>query len=118
MLCNGGSTGIATVNVNGGTNPISYSWSPSGGTAATANNLPAGNYTVTTTDANGCTSTDNVTISQPAVLAASASSTPALCNGSSDGDASSAVNGGTTPYSYQWTGGGDGRDSGRAVNCG
>jgi hypothetical protein len=105
VLCNGGNTGIATVNVNGGTNPITYSWSPIGGSTATANNLPAGNYTVTTTDANGCTSVDNVTISQPTILAASASSSPALCNGSSDGNASTVVNGGTTPYTYVWSGG-------------
>ncbi len=106
VLCNAGNTGIGTVNVAGGTAPITYAWSPSGGSAATANNLTAGNYTITTTDANGCVSIDNITISQPAILSASANSTPALCNGATDGNASSTVNGGTTPYTYSWSGGG------------
>jgi gliding motility-associated-like protein len=106
VLCNGGSTGIGAVNVAGGTAPITYAWSPAGGTGATAANLAAGNYTVTTTDANGCISADNITISQPPVLAASASSTPALCNGAADGNANTTVNGGTTPYTFSWSGGG------------
>jgi hypothetical protein len=43
--------------VSGGTGPYSYSWSPSGGNAAQANNLSDGCYTVTVTDAASCTST-------------------------------------------------------------
>ena len=41
---------------------------PSGGTAATATGLSAGTYTVTETDANGCTATRNFTITQPTVI--------------------------------------------------
>jgi hypothetical protein len=55
VICFGTSTGIASVNASGGTGSFSYLWSPSGGTAATANGLSAGNYTNTITDANGCT---------------------------------------------------------------
>ena len=54
--CNGGSDGSATVNVSGGTSGYSYVWFPSGGSAATASNLAIGSYSVTVTDANGCTS--------------------------------------------------------------
>ena len=50
VSCNGGSNGTATVIANGGKTPYSYSWSPSGGTGATASGLAAGSYTVTITD--------------------------------------------------------------------
>src|SRR5690606_26358947 len=48
--------------------PYTYSWSPTGGTSATATGLSAGNYEVTVTDANGCTVTETFTITQPAVV--------------------------------------------------
>src|SRR5690606_38179890 len=51
ILCNGDATGTATANVSGGALPLTYSWSPSGGTADTATDLTAGTYTVTVTDA-------------------------------------------------------------------
>ncbi|SFS46515.1 T9SS type B sorting domain-containing protein [Sphingobacterium wenxiniae] len=63
----GGSDGSATVDVMGGTAPYTYSWSPTGGTGATATGLSAGVYTVTVTDANTCTYSHNVTIEQQAV---------------------------------------------------
>jgi hypothetical protein len=47
--------GAATVNATGGTGAYTYSWSPSGGTTATASNILGGSYTVTVQDANGCT---------------------------------------------------------------
>ncbi len=102
--CNGNSDGSATVTPGGGTSPYNYSWSPSGGTGATANGLSAGGYTVTVTDANLCTTTANVTLTNPAVLTASISgSNDPLCNGNSNGNATVTAGGGTTPYSYSWT---------------
>ena len=50
ISCNGGTNGSATITPSGGSAPFTYSWSPSGGSAATANNLAAGTYVVTTTD--------------------------------------------------------------------
>src|SRR5690606_9507667 len=52
--CNGASDGSGTVTAAGGTAPYTYMWS-NGMTTATANNLTAGNYSVTITDDNGCT---------------------------------------------------------------
>ena len=54
--------GSATVTPSGGTGPYTYSWSPSGGTSATASGLSAGTYTVTVIDANNCSTTAMVTI--------------------------------------------------------
>ncbi|WP_294231618.1 T9SS type A sorting domain-containing protein, partial [uncultured Chryseobacterium sp.] len=70
IACNGGATGTATITVTGGTSPYTYSWSPSGGTGATASGLVAGTYTVNVTDANGCTLSRTVTITQSAPVAA------------------------------------------------
>ncbi|SHK71168.1 Por secretion system C-terminal sorting domain-containing protein [Epilithonimonas mollis] len=82
IACNGGSTGIATINVLGGTTPYTYSWFPSGGTAATANGLSAGTYTVAVTDANGCTLSRTFTITQAApVSAPTGASTQTFNNG-------------------------------------
>ncbi|MCB9185746.1 MAG: hypothetical protein H6601_03285 [Flavobacteriales bacterium] len=52
--CNGSGTGTATVTATGGEAPYTYAWS-NGGTTATISGLMAGSYSVTVTDANGCT---------------------------------------------------------------
>ncbi|MFC4164220.1 T9SS type A sorting domain-containing protein [Epilithonimonas zeae] len=104
VSCNGGSNGSATVNVSGGTAPYTYSWSPSGGTNVTASGLAAGNYTVTVKDAANATKTQSFTITEPTVLAATTSSSPASC-GSNNGTASVTPSGGTSPYTYLWSNG-------------
>src|SRR5690606_1357435 len=88
VSCNGGSNGTASVAVSGRTPCYSYSWSPSGGTAATATGLSAGVYTCTITDANSCQITRAVTINQTAALNATVSKTDVSCNGGSNGTAS------------------------------
>jgi gliding motility-associated-like protein len=101
VSCFGGNNGSATVNPVGGSTPYTFSWSPSGGTAATASGLIAGTYTVTVTTNNGCTSTATATITQPAGMTLTMSAVTATC-GASNGQASVVVTGGTTPYSYSW----------------
>lgn len=102
LMCNGVCTGSATVNASGGTAGYSYSWSPSGGTGSTAGSLCAQSYTVTVTDANGCTTTQSTTITQPASITASATSTPSSCSGNT-GTATASASGGTGSYSYSWS---------------
>ena len=55
--------GSATATTSGAVGPVIYSWAPSGGTSATATGLLPGTYTVTITDANGCSSTATTTVS-------------------------------------------------------
>ncbi|MQP63669.1 hypothetical protein GFJ99_13305, partial [Flavobacterium sp. LMO6] len=103
IACNGGSNGSATVSVSGGTAGYTYSWAPSGGTAATASGLSAGTYTVTVTDANSCTATQSFTITEPTALVATpASQTNVSCNSGSNGSATVSVSGGTAGYTYSW----------------
>jgi gliding motility-associated-like protein len=95
--------------VASGTPPFTYSWSPVGGTGMNATNLPAGIYTVTVTDANGCVSVDNTTVIEPPVLTSLISvSTNILCNGGTDGSATVTATGGTGAYAYTWSSGGSG----------
>jgi hypothetical protein len=102
VSCNGGNNGSATVTAVGGTAPYSYNWSNVCATTSN-NNLTAGTYTVVVSDANGCSYTTSVTITEPAVLTLTTSSTNVLCNGGSDGSASVTANGGTAPYTYAWS---------------
>ncbi len=106
VLCNGGSTGTATVTASGGTAPYTYLWNPSGKTTATVTGMSAGTYTITITDNNGCTGSATVTITQPAPLAANASNIiDPKCNGG-QGSATVAASGGTAPFTYLWNPGG------------
>ncbi|MET3026474.1 MBG domain-containing protein [Flavobacterium sp. UW10123] len=103
VSCNGGSNGTATVNVLGGAGNYTYQWTPTGGNAATATGLQAGTYTVTVTDGNACVKTQDVTISEPAVLSATQTQTDVLCNGGSTGTATVNPLGGAGDYTYAWT---------------
>jgi gliding motility-associated-like protein len=102
VSCNGSCDGTATVNASGGTAGYTYSWAPSGGTAATAGSLCAGTYTCTITDANGCAITRTYTITQPSVLTATTTQTNVSCNGGCDGTATVTASGGTAGYTYFW----------------
>ncbi|MGQ3013783.1 MAG: T9SS type A sorting domain-containing protein, partial [Flavobacteriales bacterium] len=106
ISCNGDSTGTATVTVSGATAPYTYSWSPYGGTAATAAGLVAGTYTVTVTDSNLCQTTQNFTLTESPALAVQVSSADLSCFGANNGYAAVTVSGGVGPYTYSWTGGG------------
>ena len=103
VSCNGATNGAATIMASGGTPSYTYSWAPSGGTAATATGLAAGSYTCTITDANACTKTQTVTLTQPTALVSSISSqTNVACSGGTNGAATIMASGGTPAYSYSW----------------
>lgn len=100
----GGSNGTATANPSGGTGLYTYLWSPTAQTNATATSLSAGTYTVTITDANGCSKKDSVTVTASGTLSASITgSNNVTCNGGSDGSITVTPTGGTSPYTYLWT---------------
>lgn len=103
VLCNNSATGAATVTASGGASGYTYVWAPTGGTSATATGLIATNYTCTITDANGCTTNQTVTITEPTAIASSVSSQSNVsCNGGSDGSATVFVSGGAGSYTYSW----------------
>lgn len=106
VLCNGGCTGSVTVNATGGTGALTYSWSPVGGFAGSSLNniinLCSGIYSVTVTDALGCSITGTIDIGEPAVLTTSVVSANATCNLLCNGASTLSAFGGTAPYNYNW----------------
>jgi len=108
VLCFGGSSGSATATPAGGTGPYTYSWDTTPvQTTSTASGLSAGSYTVTITDANSCTTTANVTVTQPAtgISGSVSSQTDVFCFGGATGSVTVAGAGGTSPYEYSINGG-------------
>ncbi len=99
--CFGGANGTATIAGSGGTIPYQYLWTHNNSTNATSSNLTAGNYSAIITDANGCTSSSSVIITQPSQLNLNATSLPSYC-GNAIGSVQANVSGGVSPYTYQW----------------
>lgn len=102
--CFGYSNGSATISVNGGTAPYSYTWMPSNSTSSIATNLSAGTYTVNIQDVSGCSTVHTLTLNQPPDMTVQAIPINSIsCFNGSDGSASVTVSGGTSPYSCNWT---------------
>lgn len=98
-LCNGSATVVAT----GGSGTYDYIWK-SGSIDSIAENLCAGNDTVTVTDQNGCQRSLGIYISQPSQIVAVITNNPLiLCAGDTTGTATVDVNGGLEPYTFEWT---------------
>lgn len=103
-ICYGASNAQAEVGGIGGTLPYQYSWftllgSPTG---AIQTNLLSGNYSVALQDALGCTDTINFAVSQPDSLSYQVNLKGISCFGNCDADIEVIVNGGISPYSYNW----------------
>ncbi len=101
--CFGANNGTAAATMTGGTGPYTYSWS-TGATQSSISNLQSAIYTVAITDANGCSSTATVNVSQPTALTVAATATATSC-GQNNGTASVTANGGTGSYNYSWSNG-------------
>lgn len=100
-ICNGASTSLSA---SGGTG---YAWSPSSGLSATNISNPSANpssttvYTVTVTS-NGCTASDNVTVTVNPLPTVNAGSDASIPNGTST-SLSGTASGGSGSYTYSWS---------------
>lgn len=104
ILCHGAANGSILVSASGGAPPYAYSWS-NGGSANEITNLTPGTYSVTVTDAGGCTQEASATVNEPPALNLSVSGANVSCPGAGDGTASASVSGGVPPYAYAWSNG-------------
>jgi hypothetical protein len=101
----GANDGTATANPSGGTAPYTYLWS-NNETTQTIADLTPGIYTVSVTDANGCSALQTLTVNTFGCdLVATSSATNTSCNGSADGLASVSLTGAVNPVSYAWSNG-------------
>lgn len=97
------SDGQINVTVTNGSSPYTFQWS-NGRTTEDILNLAEGNYTVTVTDANGCSASKQFVISV-GVRVASAIVKQITCNGNNNGSIDITAGGGSSPYTYRWSNG-------------
>ena len=101
LNCYGDANGTINLTVGGGIPNYTYNWS-NGLASVSANNLTAGNYQITITDAVGCSAVVSKTISQPAGINATTAATGAAC-ARPTGTASVTANGGAGGLTYLWS---------------
>ncbi len=101
ILCAGDMNGGFVITPSGGTAPYTYLWNTNNLTN-TISNIGAGNYSVTVTDANGCSLVQNLTLNAPNPLTASTGATSLFCATDQNGVAFINVSNGTAPYIYNW----------------
>ncbi len=106
LSCFGSKDGRITVEAKGGIQPYTYIWPFFGNLqGTTVDKVNAGTYGVIITDANGCKSTQNLTVKEPAKLVASidvANSSNVRCNGENNGTISVVCNNCQGASTYLW----------------
>jgi gliding motility-associated-like protein len=105
VVCNGQNNGIINVTASGGVAP--YEFSLDGGTYQNNglfNTVGAGNHVVTIRDANGCSKTQNITVTQPNILSLNGNTNEASCDGGNDGLIILNTAGGNSSYQYSLDG--------------
>lgn len=101
VSCFGESSGSIALTVWGGTPPYSFDWN-SGSSTEDLVNIPAGNYNVSISDYNNCTSSSSYEINQPPLLNGEMSANNVACFGDGSGSVSIAIVGGESPFDYSW----------------
>jgi gliding motility-associated-like protein len=103
--CYDGNDGWTIVKAEGGIGSYSTLWS-NGETTSLISGLTAGTYTATMTDENGCSVSDEVTITQPDEIVTSIDNIiDVKCGGECTGEARVLAIGGIQPFSYTWNNG-------------
>ncbi|HXK80772.1 MAG TPA: gliding motility-associated C-terminal domain-containing protein [Bacteroidales bacterium] len=101
VQCHGYTNGSIDVSVSGATPPYNYLWS-NGAITQDLHNIPAGTYTLSVTDHNGCLWTDITMVTEPDTLISMIIDTDITCFGDNDGTITVSTNGGNPPYNYTW----------------
>jgi len=111
ITCPGGSNGSLSATISQGEAPFIYNWS-NGNSSTAISNLNQGNYSVSITDNNGCTSNDALQLDAPSPWSNIIIPQASTC-GNNNGSALLLINGATSPYSVVWS---DGQTLPNAIN--
>lgn len=104
--CPGQSNGSASfLGAAQGTPPYTLDWIGGGGGLPNLNDVPAGNYTLLVTDANGCTLSETVQVPEHEAPTVAPAIQPITCFGANDGGISVLVSGGTPGFGFVWSNG-------------
>ena len=101
------SNGSIDANVTGGVAPYTYLWSYNNATSQDLTNIPAGNYVLTVTGANGCTNTVSVDVgnNNPPINVTATSMPNTVCNASPNGSINITVTPPNPGYTFFWSNG-------------
>ncbi|HAP70341.1 MAG TPA: hypothetical protein DCR04_11565 [Flavobacteriales bacterium] len=103
ILCAGETNGTAAATAAGGTAPYTYQWTDIfQSTTTLIENLGQGPYTVTVTDALGCSADTTVIVVEPALIRVELVPGNDTC-GLGNGAVQAVMIGGTAPFVYQWS---------------
>jgi len=105
VSCFAQNDGEITLNSTAGKAPFNFIWSPALSNNSVQQNLAAGDYFVTFSDANNCSDTLSTIITQPDSLSLYVALDSISCFGRNDGKLRAFVTGGTPQYSYVWSNG-------------
>ncbi|MFN4254446.1 MAG: OmpA family protein [Saprospiraceae bacterium] len=105
IKCAGQNEAALEAEVSGGKPPYKFNWSNPAASGDSPKNLPAGNFSLTITDAVGSTATANLNVKQPENLTITAKVDASASTGNSDGKASARASGGAGKYDYKWDNG-------------
>lgn len=114
VSCNAATDGVINISVSGGMPNYSYLWSD-GPTTQNRTGLTAGTYTVTVTDARGCTATLTETINLLSNISLSSTQTNISCAGSNNGSISVTAVGTNPPFNVAWSGPANGNPAGDEI---
>ncbi|MCF0207419.1 MAG: SprB repeat-containing protein, partial [Bacteroidales bacterium] len=103
VTCYGFNNGIMSAVPSNGVEPYEYSWSTTLHNQ-TIDNLVPGTYSVTVTDANGCSARATASIIEPPLFLYSVTPNQGICYGDETNITATAT-GGTQPYTYEWSDG-------------
>ncbi|MFN8207456.1 MAG: T9SS type A sorting domain-containing protein [Bacteroidales bacterium] len=102
ITCHGLEDGKIHLEVAGGTSPYDINWS-NGPAGPDVTDLPPGEYTATITDAQLCVLEKTIDVAEPDSLVLNLTRTDVRCAGEANGIITADVEGGTIPYTYNWS---------------
>ncbi len=100
VVCYSQNNGRINISATGGVAPYQYSLNGAAFQSSNSFNVTAGNYIVTIRDTNGCMSTQNISMTEPLPIVATAVTLTASCDGGNDGRITASATGGNSSYQY------------------